>query len=512
MLFNSYEFIFFFLPISLIVFFYLGNLGHYRVALSWLIGVSLFFYAWWNPAYLGLLLFSILFNYAFGVALSRQSDQNSGRKKLALWIGVGTNLFFLGYFKYTNFLIDSLHTLTSLYWHIDKIILPLAISFYTFTQIAYLVDAYRGETREYNFLHYVLFVVFFPHLIAGPIVHHREMLPQFARPETYRPQLSNLSVGITVFIIGLFKKVAIADTFATYASPAFLIADNGGTLNCFQAWEGAIAYTLQLYFDFSGYSDMAIGLARLFGIRFPLNFNAPYQACNIIEFWRRWHMTLSRFLRDYLYIALGGNRKGEFRRYLNLFVTMLLGGLWHGAGWNFIIWGGLHGLYLVINHLWQRLVPVSIDRWWSRGIARTFTLLAVVIGWVFFRATTIDGALAILKAMINLPSNLHGHIGPLEQFMTTIGFRFDSGYFATEHYLKLGILCFWLWILMAWPTTQQLMRHFEPAIDYKAKGCDALEDKLIWQPNTIWSVLIGFIAVISILHLGNISEFLYFQF
>ncbi|WP_431065183.1 MBOAT family O-acyltransferase [Methylotuvimicrobium sp.] len=512
MLFNSYEFIFLFLPVSLLVFFYIGNIGHHRIALSWLVGVSLFFYAWWNPAYLGLLLFSLLFNYACGVALSRQTHKYSNKKKLALWIGVGINLSLLGYFKYTNFLVDSINAMTSQNWHVDNIILPLAISFFTFQQIAYLVDAYRGETREYNFLHYSLFVVFFPQLIAGPIVHHREMLPQFAKPETYRPQFANLAVGITIFVIGLFKKVVIADTFAGYASPVFQIADSGGPLNCFQAWEGAISYTLQLYFDFSGYSDMAIGLARLFGIRLPLNFNAPYQACNIIEFWRRWHMTLSRFLRDYLYIALGGNRKGELRRHLNLLATMLLGGLWHGAGWNFVVWGGLHGVYLIINHVWQRLVPVEINRWWSRCIAHTVTLLAVVIGWVFFRATTFDGALSMLNAMINLPSNLHGRIGPLEQFMVEIGFRFDSGYLASEHYVKLGLLLFWLWILTVWPTTQQLMKNFEPAIDYKSQVQGVLANKLAWRPNAFWSALLGIMAVLSILHLGSISEFLYFQF
>jgi len=370
MLFNSYQFIFLFLPVTLLVFFLIGNKGHHRIALSWLVGASLFFYAWWNPAYLGLLLFSLLFNYACGVALSNKSEQAQNSNRLLLFAGVAINLLLLGYYKYANFFIDNINAFSESNWHLNTIILPLAISFFTFQQVAYLVDAYRGETKEYNFLHYALFVTFFPQLIAGPIVHHKEMLPQFAKEETYRLNKQHLAIGLTIFIIGLFKKVVIADTFAGYATPIFLGAESGETLTFFQAWEGAIAYTLQLYFDFSGYSDMAIGLARMFGIKLPLNFNAPYQACNIIDFWRRWHITLSRFLRDYLYFSLGGNRKGEFRRYINLFLTMLLGGLWHGAGWTYIAWGGLHGSYLVINHIWQKIWRKPIDRWWSRGIAR----------------------------------------------------------------------------------------------------------------------------------------------
>lgn len=511
MLFNSYEFIFFFLPISLIVFFYIGNIGHHRIALSWLVGVSLFFYAWWNPAYLGLLLFSILFNYACGIALSKDSNRLILKKKLILYGSIGMNLLLLAYFKYANFFVASLNSMAHFDWHTNNIILPLGISFFTFTQIAFLVDTFRGTAKEYNFLHYVLFVTYFPHLIAGPVLHHKEMMPQFAKPEIYKPQLGNLAIGMTIFVIGLFKKVVIADMFATYATPVFSIADSDGVLNFFQAWEGSIAYTLQLYFDFSGYSDMAIGLSRLFGIKLPLNFNAPYQACNIIEFWRRWHMTLSRFLRDYLYIGLGGNRKGEIRRYVNLFITMLLGGLWHGAGWTFVAWGGLHGAYLIINHLWQRIWGKPINRWWSRSIARTITLLAIIIGWVFFKATTFDGALTILDAMINLPSSFHGRIGPVEDILLSIGFRFDSGYLAVEHYVKLGILIFWLAILLFLPTTQQLMKHFEPAIDYKPESPPHFKN-FTWKPDTLWSLLIGAIALLSMLHLGNISEFLYFQF
>lgn len=495
------------------MFFYLGHvLGNHRYALAWLVAISLFFYAWWNPAYLGLLLLSIIFNYSCGILLSKDGDDARVKKKLILYGSITINMVLLGYFKYANFFVSSLNTMADANWQINTIILPLGISFFTFTQIAFLVDTYRGTAKEFNFLHYVLFVTYFPHLIAGPVLHHKEMMPQFAKPEIYKPQLDNLSIGMTIFVIGLFKKLVLADMFATYATPVFALADHGGSINFFQAWEGSIAYTLQLYFDFSGYSDMAIGLSRLFGIKLPLNFNAPYQACNIIDFWRRWHMTLSRFLRDYLYFGLGGNRKGEFRRYINLFLTMLLGGLWHGAGWTFVAWGALHGFYLIINHLWQKLWGKPIDRWWSRGIARTITLLAVVIGWVFFKASTFDGALSILHGMINLPTTFHGRIGPLEGILVSLGFGFDSGYLAMEHYTKLAQLMFWLAVLLFWPTTQQLMRNFDPAIDYKPESTHPLCQKFVWRPSTGWSVLIGVIAFVSILHLGKISEFLYFQF
>jgi|SaaInlStandDraft_6_1057023.scaffolds.fasta_scaffold27026_2 alginate O-acetyltransferase complex protein AlgI len=331
MLFNSYIFIFLFLPIVLLGFHLIGKQGHHRVAIAWLVGVSLFFYGWWNPAYLGLMLVSILFNYGVGVSLGRTPRKLS--KKPVLIFGVVVNLALLGYFKYANFFVDSLNSITGTNIVLLQVILPLAISFFTFQQIAYLIDAWRGETKEYNFLHYCLFVTFFPQLIAGPIVHHKEMLPQFAKDVVYKLRSKHIAIGLTVFSIGLFKKVVLADGVSVYATPMFDAAEAGVLLTFFEAWGGALAYSFQLYFDFSGYSDMAIGLARMFGIRLPLNFNSPYKATSIIDFWRRWHITLSRFLRDYLYIPLGGSRcRGEPRRFINVMVTMVLGGLWHGAG------------------------------------------------------------------------------------------------------------------------------------------------------------------------------------
>ena len=347
MLFNSYFFICIFLPITLIGFFFLGQRGHHRIAIGWLVGASLFFYGWWNPAYLVLILGSVFFNFSIGVLLGNQEAVLS--KKGLLVVGIGANLAALGYFKYANFFVNNFNVVIGSSFHLDTIILPLAISFFTFQQISYLADAYKGEIREYNFLHYSLFVTFFPQLIAGPIVHHKEMLPQFLQDGVYRPEYKNVAIGITIFAIGLFKKVCLADGIAQYATPVFQAADAGVLVSFFEAWGGALAYTFQLYFDFSGYSDMAMGLAWMFGIQLPLNFNSPYKANNIIEFWGRWHMTLSRFFRDYLYIPLGGNKRGKIRQLWNLMITMLLAGLWHGAGWTFVLWGALHGIYLVVE-------------------------------------------------------------------------------------------------------------------------------------------------------------------
>lgn len=341
MLFNTYEFILAFLPISVLAFYLIGKLIGNRAAVASLILASLFFYGWWNPAYLTLIGASILVNYGLGQRLRLANyHSRSAMKSATLMAGIVINLGLLGYFKYMNFFVDTAADLFGTGFTLERIVLPLAISFFTFQQITYLVDTSRGLAEEYGFLHYTLFVTFFPQLIAGPIVHHSEMMPQFVRKDLCKFRHRNLAIGMSIFALGLFKKVIIADNVAVFGTPVFDAANAGVTLSFIEAWGGALAYTFQLYFDFSGYSDMALGLARMFGIRLPLNFNSPYKAVNIVEFWRRWHMTLSRFLRDYLYIQLGGNRKGVTRRHANLMATMLFGGLWHGAGWTYVAWGG----------------------------------------------------------------------------------------------------------------------------------------------------------------------------
>ena len=522
MLFNSYVFLFFFLPVTLFGFHIIGKQGYHKVAVSWLVGASLFFYGWWNPAYLGLILGSILFNYAVGFSLLGRPH------KLTLFLGVAGNLGVLGYFKYANFFIDNINALTSNDIILEQIILPLGISFFTFQQITYLVDAYRGETREYNFLHYCLFVVFFPQLIAGPIVHHKEMLPQFAKDALYGLKSRNLAVGFTIFIIGLFKKVVLADGIAVHATSVFAGAEHGVSLTFFEAWGGTLAYSFQLYFDFSGYSDMAIGLARMFGIRLPLNFNSPFKATSIIDFWRRWHITLSRFLRDYLYIPLGGNRKGEARRFTNLMIAMLLGGLWHGAGWNFVLFGLAHGTYIVICGAWVKVKKNISDNSVikstvvANSIGRVITFLAVVLAFVPFRAESMDGTRNMLAAMLgghglSLSSSLIGEIGNAEQWLLEHGVVFH-GMFHNHAFgadPKWGIA----WVVALFlastllPNTQQLLRRYRPALEtYKneipCSRCRWIE----WRPTAPWALFTFGIFIITILSLTQASEFLYFQF
>ena len=338
MLFSSYIFLFVFLPVTLSGFCLLARFMGPKPAKLWLTMSSLVFYGWWNPVYVLLIVASMLFNFWFGRQIGRAVGAGRSGGLLLFW-GVTANLLLLGYYKYANFFVGNVNVLCGTHWSLGRILLPLGISFFTFTQIAYLVDASRGVVCEYDLGDFLLFITFFPHLIAGPIIHHSEMMPQFRESKTYHFQWENLAVGLGIFSIGLFKKVVIADGLSPHVADVFGAAAAGNSLYGTDAWAGVLSYTFQIYFDFSGYSDMAIALARMFGIILPLNFNSPYKAVNIIEFWRRWHMTLSRFLRDYLYIPLGGNRHGKFRRYLNLILTMGIGGLWHGAAWTFVLWG-----------------------------------------------------------------------------------------------------------------------------------------------------------------------------
>src|ERR1700751_717019 len=346
MLFSSYTFLFQFLPATVLAF-AAARRHSPRAGILVLTAASLFFYGAWRPVYMLLLIASVAANFSLGLLM-----QDPLRRRAVGLVGVALNLALLCYFKYTNFIFDSVNVLTGVPLPFVNIVLPLGISFFTFQQIAYLVDVMRGARVERDIVSYLLFVSFFPHLIAGPLVHHAEMIPQFKRGRTGRSAVL-AARGLAIFAAGLFKKVVIADNLAQFVSPVFAHLDAGGSVTTSWAWLATLSYTLQIYFDFSGYSDMAIGLALLFGIRLPVNFRSPYKACSIIDFWRRWHITLSRFLRDYLYIPLGGNRAGNLRRYINVMITMLLGGLWHGANWTFLAWGAVHGGCLVANQLWR---------------------------------------------------------------------------------------------------------------------------------------------------------------
>jgi alginate O-acetyltransferase complex protein AlgI len=407
MLFTTAAFLLLFLPVTLAGFFAIGRRSHAGAA-AWLLLASLFFYGYWMPAFTLLLLLSIAVNFVTGRHIARRvRSEARAQAKRWLVLGIVFNLGLLGYFKYANFFVDNLNALLGFDWRPARVILPIGISFYSFTQIAYLVDAYQGKVDETNPVHYGLFVTYFPHLVAGPVLHHAQMMPQFGDSRIYRPQADRLLAGLAILAIGLFKKVVLADGIAPYADAVFGPADGGGAPSAGEAWIGALAYTLQLYFDFSGYSDMAIGLSHLFNVRLPYNFDSPYQARNISDFWRRWHISLSTFLRDYLYIPLGGNRHGPVRRYGNLAATMVLGGLWHGAGWTFVVWGALHGLYLMINHGFRallgdvRLARLAGSRSYA-GASWVLTLLAVVVAWVFFRAESFGGASRMLQGMAGL--------------------------------------------------------------------------------------------------------------
>lgn len=506
MLFNSYQFIFLYLPIVFFGFFWIAR-SSYRMAALWLAVASIFFYGYWNPKFVSLLFASIVFNYCAGywIVHARQV----ARSKPLLIVAIVANLLFLGAFKYANFFIATANIVNAQIGLLD-IVLPLGISFFTFTQIAFLVDAHRGNAREYNFIHYLLFVTWFPHLIAGPVLHHKQMMPQFSLPETYRPNAESIAIGLTLFSLGLFKKVVLADQFALYANPVFNAVADGGHPMLLEAWIGALAYTLQLYFDFSGYSDMAIGLSRLFNIKLPLNFNSPYKAANIIDFWRRWHMTLSVFLRDYLYFPLGGNRKGPVRRYINLMATMLLGGLWHGAGWNFVLWGGLHGIYLVINHGWQKLAGgyrFSSGRFIHvSSVLLTFT--CVVIAWVPFRSANFGVTQAMLSGMTGLNgvsvSARFTYLGELSHLFVLNGWLPLTGMpiLDVAIWLTSGFLIIW-----ALPNSQQWLVNFSPAWDNVTSM-----SRLAWEPTRLKAVMVGTLLGLSLLCLNRVSEFLYFQF
>lgn len=395
MLFNSLEYILLFVPIVLCVYFFLTKKHLIVGANIWLVGASLFFYGYLNPTYLlPLILTSICFNFAVGSGLNNLRFKSKISKKALLTFGIVSNLLLLCYFKYMDFFIGNVNALFHSDLSLLHIALPLGISFFTFTQSAYLCDSYYGKTKEYDFLNYALFVSFFPHLVAGPIIHHSEMMPQFERLNNKFLNWKNLSEGLFLFLIGLFKKVIIADTLAKWAGMGF---DSTSHLSFLEALTSILSYTFQIYYDFSGYTDMALGVAKMFNIDLPQNFNNPYKAIDIQDFWRRWHMTLSRFLRDYLYFPLGGSRKGNVRTYVNILIVFFICGLWHGASWMFIIWGTLHGIASLINRLWKR-TNIELPHWLSWFI----TFVFVNFAWIFFRAENLTIAKNMIKSVLGL--------------------------------------------------------------------------------------------------------------
>lgn len=498
MLFNSYVFVLAFLPVVYLVARFLADRVPLSVYLSWLIAASVVFYSWQEP-WLGLLFVaSILFNY---VIAARLVDLTASHRRTWLSLGVAANLALIGYFKYLAFGTTILNTLLGTDWPVPQIALPLGISFYTFVQIAYLVAAYRGEVKRHSFVEFSVFVTFFPHLVAGPIVQHHHLLEQFDKPRARKFYDLDFAVGVTYFSIGLFKKVILADQFAIFANPVFAQTEQGIQVSWSLAWIGLLSYSLQLYFDFSGYSDMAIGLGRLFGIKFPLNFNSPYKAVDIVDFWRRWHMTLSLFLRDHLYIPLGGSRCAPWRRSLNLFLTMAICGLWHGAGWTFVLWGAVHGALLIVNHAWNKRfiseTPCSPVR---LLLARGATFITVMMGWVLFRAETLNGAGRMYQALL-IPAGLS------IDYATWVTVR-DAG-----HWVPIGLLIVW-----CLPNSQQFLGRIGPALEFRLRPSALASAAQLrsywwqWRPTPWHALFSAGLFVVSFCAFSRVSQFIYFNF
>lgn len=551
MIFSSYSFILVFLPAFLAGFFLLGRWRGREGALAWALGMSLVFYAvwcWTNAVRLeafagglgpGLLHLAVAFkdlwiivgltcfNYWMSRIQVRRREATGQGSTPWLVIALVANLGTLGFFKYADFLQSAACALVGRQLGPETVLgiaLPLGISFYIFQKIGFVCDTWAGRIRDFTFREFLLFVIYFPQLIAGPIVHHSEIVPQF-RTFDPRPRAADLAVGTSIFIFGLAKKVLIADNLAPCANQVFHdVHLLGHHPSAAEAWIATLSYTGQLYFDFSGYSDMAIGLARMVSFRLPMNFNSPYQACDIIEFWRRWHITLSRFLRDYIYIPLGGNRKGETRRYLNLFLTFLLGGLWHGAGWAYLAWGALHGLYTCICHGWKALrkrLGWTAPGRFAAVAGWAITLLAVMVSWVFFRA----------GAFTTYPPR-EGTVGPF-----TTGWRVLEG-MAGCNGLGLGAVlpeklkrllgiaegslqgsplvsssdAFWAILAMAFavlaPNTNRLMHWTKPVYDLG----EVRPHRIAWRPTFAWALLLALLALLSLQSMTKVSYFLYFQF
>lgn len=504
MLFNSFEFLLLFLPVTVLGFYLLAKVGRLPLVLVWLILCSLFFHGYWKASYTWLFVISIVVNYQFGLACLPSALGDKGRRyrKAAIVGGISFNLGLLGYFKYVGFFADIVWQVSGRFFEVGEIVLPLAISFYTFQQIAFLVDTYRGQCPRYTFLQYASYLAFFPHLIAGPIVRHNNLIGQLSSRSIMTFRAENLLSGFAIIMIGLFKKVVLADGAAAYVNPIFFAAGNGTQVGFAEGWMAAILFSFVIYFDFSGYSDIAIGLARLFNVRFPENFASPYKATSVVEFWRRWHITLSHFLREYLYIPLGGNRRGVARRQGNLMLTMLLGGLWHGAAINFVIWGGLHGLYLMVVHAWRH--QCNKRGFVNRGVAglvasRVVTYLAVVVAWVFFRATTLDQAGVVLSAM----AGLNG-----------FGFHIElpPGLLGNSALSGLGLCLLLLAVVNVLPNTQQFMRLWHPVLRVVRERTKGFARNIVWRPDFPGVCLAAALGVYAMTQIEFVQSFIYFRF
>lgn len=494
MIFSSYPYLLF-LALTLGLFCFL----EYRFAglkRTFLVIVSLVFYAWWRMDFLALLIGSTAVNFVIGTAITARHAQGKNTKPLLI-SGLTFNLGLIAVFKYLGLLAETANDLLALGLPIPHLFLPLAISFFTFEQISYLVDAAGGRAPRYSFLDYALFVSFFPHLIAGPIIRHNDLIPQFSATRGWQERSDDIAAGMTLFTIGLAKKALIADNLAPFSDAVFAAAQHGTAIGAADAWMGTLFFAFQIYFDFSGYSDMALGSACMFGIRLPMNFNSPYKARSIIEFWRLWHISLSAFLRDYLYIPLGGNRRGRFRRYANLLITMLLGGLWHGASWTFLIWGGLHGIYLIVNHGWRNLkkrlgiaAPARFAPF-TTALSVLATFAAVTFAWTIFRAQSFAAARRMIAGLIGAG----GHSNLL-----------TFGPLAASALAALFVI---VWFT---PNSMEITWRLKPALETVYLDAGLRKTRWQWKPGIATGIAFGLLFVVSVMALSNLSPFIYFQF
>lgn len=544
MLFNSAGFLFGFAPIAVLVFYLVGKFSRVS-AIRWLIVVSIVFYGWWRPLNVLIIGPSVLVNYVLARALLRLNQNEHSRRtsKVVLVLGILFNVVFLGVFKYTDFVAGTINDVFGAHLVLLHIILPLGISFITFQKIAFLIDVQAERIKSFTFQDFCTFVLFFPQLIAGPIVHYREMMPQFhATSCRFKPE--NVAVGLTLLLFGLFKKVVLADKMAPLVTPIYEHAVAGAHIPFLAAWMAAIGFTLQIYFDFSGYTDMALGLARLFGIKLPPNFNSPLRASNIIDFWLRWHMTLTRFLTAYIYnplaitltrrrLAKGRPGFGGRNTTLGAFVSLLMGptlltmciaGIWHGAGYGFVVWGLLHGIYITINHAWRlaavRLWPdkPSYDRF-MKPVGQLVTFITVSATMIFFRAPTITSALDLVKGIVGMsglgvPQDLLGRLGPLAGILHSIGVVGEAG--SGQDFLSTGRwICVLMFIALALPNTLQILDRYEPALGVRPRPAGLSIGKiriLEWSPSLSWAIAMSAVAAIAFVSILGPSDFLYWQF
>jgi D-alanyl-lipoteichoic acid acyltransferase DltB (MBOAT superfamily) len=519
------------MPVSLLVYFLLGYFKM-NAAKSWLAVLSFLFYGWWNPNYLFLLVVSILFNYGCGYCIQIFRERPKTAASI-LAFGISVNLGVLVYYKYLLTLFNWFHQ-QGLFpndsW--GAAILPLGISFFTFTQIGFLIDTQGGNTLERGFLEYVLFVTFFPHLIAGPILHHREIMPQFAKEETYSLHWDNIGVGISIFIIGLAKKVLIADQLAPIANDVFTHTADKHPL---EAWTGVLAYSLQLYFDFAGYSEMALGLARMFNVKFPANFDSPYKSKSIIDFWQRWHISLTRYFTLYLYnpVSLWVIRRRQSKGLSLLKVgettlegfltmlamptlfTMIIVGVWHGAGVQFFIFGLLHGLYICVNHAWRFFgpkapkLPVSHFRSWCDGAWKwALTYLSVLIALTFFKAKNAEEAWQLILSMFGQGTgdSPGGATGTVESILDYFGLAVPYWNYSNA-LITVAVL---LGVILLLPNALQIFDKEGPSLT-KVRSAPAFFS-FQWQPNILWGFLLAVLGLVTLLMVTGNSEFLYFRF